>query len=119
MRGNEKKMASFIKDHWEEMEDCLGIEFYRVYCDTTFNGAVKDCTFSDCTMPDVLCIEYVKNDENGREYVQLFASTPDDDGQEWFTFSGLSKRDKQNVVKLFDAMVAKGGFPDRTKETEK
>ena len=112
MKQDEKRIALFIQNHWEEKEDCLGDEYRRIYADSTFNGAVQDCVFSNCRPTDVLCLEYVKH-ENGRELVQLFISTPDDEGQEWFTISDLSKRDRENVIKLFDAMVAKRGFPDR------
>lgn len=111
----EKRIALFIKDHWEEKEDCLDIEFYRVYTDSRlFNGSVQDCTFSGCQPTDVLSLEYVKNNGNGREYVQLFISTPDDDGQEWFTFSDLSRRDRLNIVRLFEEMIAHSVFEQRT-----
>ena len=109
----EKRIALFIKDHYDEKEDCLDIEFYRLYTDSDlFDGAVRDCSFSDCNPTDVLNFEYVKR-EDGREYVQLFVSTPDDDCQEWFTFSDLSQRDRDNVVRLFDEMTARCGFKQR------
>jgi len=115
MIPTEKRIASFIKDHWDEKEDCFGIEFYRVYTDSNlFDGAVRDCTFGDCHPTDVLNLEYVKNNETGREYVQLFVSTPEDDGQEWFTFSELSRRDRLNVARLFEEMTALSGFTERT-----
>lgn len=111
----EKRIALFIKDHWDEKEDCLDIEFYRVYTDGhLFNGSVQDCTFSSCQTTDILSLEYVKNNGNGREYVQLFISTPEDDVQEWFTFSELSRRDRLNVAHLFEEMTSKGGFKQRT-----
>jgi hypothetical protein len=110
----EKRIALFIKDHYDEKEDCLGIEFYRVYADSNlFDGAVRDCSFSDCNPTDVLNFEYVKR-EDGREYVQLFVSTPEDDGQEWFSFSELSRRDRLNVARLFEEMTARSGFTQRT-----
>lgn len=114
MTPTEKRIALFIKDHYDEEEDCLGIEFYRVYTDDTFNGSVRDCKFNDCNPTDVLNLEYVKNNETGREYVQLFVSTPEDDCQEWFTFSELSRRDRRNVARLFDEMTSKRGFEQRT-----
>ncbi len=115
MTPTEKRIALFIKDHYDENEDCLDIDFYRVYTDSDlFNDAVHDCTFGDCKPTDVLNFEYVKNNSTGREYVQLFVSTPDDDCQDWFTFSDLSRRDRQNIVRLFDEMTARSGFTQRT-----
>lgn len=109
----EKRIALFIKDHWDEKEDCLDIQFYRVYTDSNlFDGAVRDCTFSNCHPTDVLNFEYVKR-EDGREYVQLFVSTPEDDGQEWFSFSELSRRDRLNVARLFEEMTSRSGFEQR------
>lgn len=114
MIPTEKRIASFIKDHWDEKEDCLDIQFYRLYTDSgLFDNAVMDCTFSNCNPTDVLNLEYVKR-EDGREYVQLFVSTKDDDGQEWFTFRELSRRDRINIVRLFEEMVAGEGFIVRT-----
>lgn len=110
----EKRIALFIKDHYDEKEDILGIESYRVYADSNlFDGAVLDCSFSDCNPTDVLSFEYVKQ-EDGREYVQLFVSTPEYDGQAWFTFSEISRRDRINVVRLFDKMITRSGFVQRT-----
>lgn len=110
----EKRIALFIKDHYDEEEDCLGIEFYRVYTDSDlFDNSVSDCAFGECKLTDVLNFEYVKR-EDGREYVQLFVSTPEDDCQEWFTFSELSRRDRRNVARLFDEMTARHGFKQRT-----
>lgn len=107
----EKRIALFIKDHYDESEDCLDIDFYRVYTDSDlFNGAVSDCKFGECHPTDVLNFEYVKNNSNGREYMQLFVSTPDDDCQEWFTFDELSRRDRLNIVRLFEEMTARSGF---------
>lgn len=115
MTPTEKRIALFIKDHYDEEEDCLGIECYRVYADSNlFDGAVRDCKFNDCNPTDVLNLEYVKNNETGREYVQLFVSTPEDDCQDWFSFSELSRRDRLNVARLFEEMTSKGGFEQRT-----
>lgn len=110
----EKRIASFIKDHYDEEEDCLDIQFYRLYTDSDlFDNSVSDCAFGECKPTDVLNFEYVKR-EDGREYVQLFVSTPEDDCQEWFTFSELSRRDRRNVARLFDEMTARSGFTQRT-----
>lgn len=115
MTPTEKRIALFIKDHYDEEEDCLGIECYRVFADSNlFDGAVRDCKFNDCNPTDVLYLEYVKNNETGREYVQLFVSTPEDDCQAWFSFSELSRRDRLNVARLFEEMTSKGGFEQRT-----
>ena len=114
MTPTEKRIALFIKDHYDESEDCLDLEFYRVYMDDTFNGSVSDCKFNDCNPTDVINMEYVKNNETGREYVQLFVSTTDDDCQEWFTFDELSRRDRLNIVRLFEQMTTRSGFKQRT-----
>lgn len=108
MTPTEKRIALFIKDHYDEDEDCLGMLFYRIYTDESFNGALQDCGY-----PDVLNLEYVKR-EDGHEYVQLFASTAEDDGQDWFTFSDLSRRDRLNIVRLFEEMIAHSVFEQRT-----
>lgn len=108
MTPTEKRIALFIKDHYDENEDCLEMMFYRLYTDSDlFNGALKDCGY-----PDVLSFECVER-QDGRQYVQLFVSTPDDDGQDWFTFSELSRRDRLNVVRLFEEMTARSGFTQR------
>ena len=112
MIPTEKRIALFIQDHWEEKEDSCGDIYLRVYGDRTFDGAVKDCKFSECSPTDVLCLEYANYERYGERYehVQLFVSTPEDDGQEWFSFRELSRRDRLNVVRLFEEMIAKGGF---------
>lgn len=110
MIPTEKRIASFIKDHFDEHENCLDMQFYRLYADSAlFNNAVKDCTFSDCQPTDVLSFEYAKY-ENGTEFVQMFVSTPEDDGQDWFSFRDLSRRDRLNIVRLFDKMMDASGF---------
>ena len=113
MTPTEKRIALFINDNWEDKEDCLGDEYKCIYADHTFIDAVQDCRFNECAPTDVLCIEYAKH-EDGREFVQLFISTHDDECQEWFSLSELSRRDRLNVVRLFDEMVAKGGFRAKT-----
>ena len=112
----EKRIASFIQDHWEEKEDSCGDLYLRVYADKTFNGAVKDCKFYDHKVTDVLCIEYAQYERYGKRYehVQLFVSDTEDDAQDWFTLSDLSRRDRINVVVLFEQMVAGGGFTIKT-----
>ena len=114
MIPTEKRIAQFIKAHYDDFEDCIGIEYYCVYTDSAlFDNAVSDCTLGDCKPTDVLSIEYAKNVETGHEYVQLFISTPDNDGQEWFKFSELSHRDQLNVVRLFEQMAVLDGFKQR------
>lgn len=114
MIPTEKRIAQFIKDHYDDYEDCIGIEYYYVYTDSVlFNNAVSDCTLEDDKPTDVLSIEYAKNVETGHEHVQLFISTPDNYGQEWFELSELSRRDRLNVIRLFEQMMALDGFKQR------
>ena len=116
MIPTEKRIASFIKDHWEEKEDSCGDLYLRVYADRTFDGAVQDCKFSDQKVTDVLCLEYAQYERYGERYehVQLFVSDSEDEGQTWFTFRELSRRDRINIARLFEEMVAGEGFVVKT-----
>lgn len=98
MTDIEKKIADIIFKNYDEYEYSEPYTDYRIYADSElFNGVIS----SQGEETDVLFFHYTTDDETGRNYIQLFISSPDDMCQDFIYFDNLTDDEQKRITDLF------------------